>query len=158
MRFVAILVLVLLAAVPAVAATPRTSVAEVERDVLCTTCGVPLALAESPAADSQRAWIARMVAAGLTKRQIEDRLVAVYGERVLLNPRGRSGTSLAAWVLPGAAILAAIALLIAITLRWRRRPSAAVGNGGEAADAGEPPALDPADAARIDAELTRLGR
>lgn len=136
----------------ATAATPRTSVAEVERDVLCTTCGVPLGLAESPAADSQRAWIARMVAAGLTKREIEDRLVAVYGERVLLNPRGRSGTSLAAWVLPGAAVAAALALLTFVVLRWRRPATATDGPGDEL------PELDPADAARIDADLSRIGR
>lgn len=148
-----IVVLVLLAMpAAATAATPKTSVAEVERDVLCTTCGVPLALAESPAADSQRAWIGRMVAAGMTKRQIEDRLVEVYGENVLLNPRGRTGTSLAAWVLPGAAVVF-VAGSLALMLMRRRRTTADDG-GGEP----PPPELDPADAARIDAELARIGR
>jgi len=150
-RLLAIVVLALLAATgTAVAATPKTSVAEVERDVLCTTCGVPLALAESPAADSQRAWIGRMVAAGMTKRQIEDRLVEVYGENVLLNPRGRTGTSLAAWVLPGTAVLL-VAGLLALMLARRRR---ATGDD----EPPPPPELDPADAARIDAELARIGR
>lgn len=153
MRLLAILVLALLAATAtAFAATPRTSIAEVERDVLCTTCGVPLALAESPAADSQRAWIGRMVAAGMTKRQIEDRLVEVYGENVLLNPRGRTGTSLAAWVLPGAAVLV-VAGLLALMLTRRRRAADESGD-----DEQPPPELDPADAARIDAELARIGR
>ena len=91
-----------------------------------------------------------MVAAGMTKRQIEDRLVEVYGENVLLNPRGRTGTSLAAWVLPGTAVLL-VAGLLALMLARRRR---ATGDD----EPPPPPELDPADAARIDAELARIGR
>src|SRR5207249_1683524 len=78
-----------------------------------------LNLSASPQADRERTFIRRQIAAGKTKGQIEDELVAQYGTRVLAEPP-KSGFDLTAWLVPGAAILLA-AVAIALGLwRWRR--------------------------------------
>lgn len=127
------------------------TVQEVERDVMCVTCGVPLQVAESPAADAQRREIRRLVDAGLSKEEIEDRLVAIYGERVLAVPRD-TGLSAAAVALPAAIVAVAAVLLVVAVRRWR-------GGAGEDGDL-EPPAppLDDAAADRVAADLARYER
>jgi cytochrome c-type biogenesis protein CcmH len=129
------------------AATPRTSLPDVEDEVICVTCNVPLTIAESAEADRERAFIRRRVAAGDTKRQIKDALVRQYGERVLATPAA-SGFDLAAWLVPGLAVMAGLVGLAVALPRWRRRR----------ADHPEPvaPVLAPADARRLDEELARF--
>lgn len=157
MRRLAATVLILLVAAPAAPAATerRTTLQEVEREVMCVTCGVPLQVAESPAADAQRREIARLVDAGLTRRQVEDRLVAIYGERVLATPRDR-GLTATAVALPAAIVLLAAILVAAAARRWRRRdrPTA---DAGPAAAAGGPD-LDPSQARRVAEDLARYER
>ena len=45
------------AASPAVAVTQRTSLSAIEPQVMCVTCGIPLEVAEYPAADQERQFI-----------------------------------------------------------------------------------------------------
>ena len=98
---------------------PKTTLPDVEDEVMCPICGTALNLSASPQADRERAFIRRQIAAGKTKDQIEDELVAQYGTRVLAEPP-KSGFDLTAWLVPGAAILLA-AVAIALGLRrWRR--------------------------------------
>ena len=47
---------------PAVAAVPRTSLTDVEADVMCVSCREPLALAQSPQAIAERAFIRGSIA------------------------------------------------------------------------------------------------
>jgi cytochrome c-type biogenesis protein CcmH len=129
---------------------PQTNLPDVEDEVMCTTCGTLLELSESPQADRERAFIRREIAQGKTKSEIEDDLVANYGPEVLATPGG-SGFDLAAWLVPGLAILLA-AIAIAIGLRrWRRagRARAAAEPQGEAAP------LSEEDKERLDADLAR---
>ena len=84
---------------PAPAAAPQTTTVDVEDEVMCVTCGVPLNIAESPQAPEQRELIAELVAEGRTKDEVKQALVAEYGERVLAVP-GDEGFELTAWVLP----------------------------------------------------------
>ena len=77
------LALLALAAAPAGAVTPRTTVTEVVAQVMCVTCGVPLEVAVSPAADQERQRISTLVAQGDTLAQIKSKLVADYGTAVL---------------------------------------------------------------------------
>lgn len=116
----------LLAPSAAQAACPQTSVGDLEDEVQCLECGVPLQLAtESPQANRQRALIGRLVDSCASKEQIKQRLVAEFGPRVLTTPDDE-GFDLAAWVVPVAALLAG-ALGIGFTARrWRRsrRPTA----------------------------------
>jgi len=141
-------VLALLLLVPAAGAvTPRTTLNDVEDEVMCPTCGTPLNLAtDAPLANDERALIRRLIAQGYTKDQIKHRLVQEFGPNVLALPRAR-GFDLSAYLVPivlGVAGLLAIALL---ALRWRRR---------RPADADAVPDLDPADAQRLDSDLARF--
>jgi cytochrome c-type biogenesis protein CcmH len=131
----------------ALAATPRTSLNEIEAEVMCPVCGTLLELSESPQAQRERVFVKRLVAAGRTKAEIKDALVAEYGEEVLALPRG-SGFDLSAYLVPIAAFLiAAVALAVGV-LRWRRDGGPP---GGRATGAG--PSEE--DAERLDADLAR---
>jgi cytochrome c-type biogenesis protein CcmH/NrfF len=145
----AVLVLAAAALLAAAPPQPQTSLPDVEDEVMCPICGTALNLSGAPQADRERAFIRRQIAAGRTKDEIKDALVAQYGEEVLAEPP-KSGFDLTAWVVPALAIVLA-ALAIALGLRrWRQ---AGRGEGGEP-PAGAPP-LDAADAERLDADLAR---
>ena len=75
---VASVALLLLA--PAAAACPRTSLGDVENEVMCPVCGTPLNLAEeAPQAERERAFIQREIDRCRSKDQIKRALVAQYG-------------------------------------------------------------------------------
>jgi cytochrome c-type biogenesis protein CcmH len=147
-RAAAVALLLLLAfASPAAAVTAE----EIEREVMCTTCGVPLQVAESPAADAQRRQIRRLVDQGLSKREVEDRLIAIYGDGVLAQPRD-SDLSFWAYVIPGVLVLlGAVGVGFAAT-RWRRNRPA------RAEDDAEPVALNDPDAQRVQDDIDRYER
>jgi cytochrome c-type biogenesis protein CcmH/NrfF len=56
----------LFAAAPALAVTQRTSFIAIEQQVMCVTCGIPLAEADSVAAQQEKAYIQKLVGAGET--------------------------------------------------------------------------------------------
>jgi cytochrome c-type biogenesis protein CcmH len=142
------LVVAAAALVAAAAPQPQTSLPDVEDEVMCPICGTALNLSGAPQADRERAFIRRQIAAGRTKDEIKDALVAQYGDQVLAEPP-KSGFDLTAWLVPVVAILLA-ALAIALGLRrWRR-----AAGGGPPPAAGDRP-LDPADAKRLDEDLAR---
>jgi cytochrome c-type biogenesis protein CcmH len=145
-------VLALLAPSAALAATARTTLPDVEDEVMCVECGTALNVSTSPVANQERELIRRMVAQGATKAQIKAALVDSYGPDVLAEPSD-SGIGLAAWWIP--VLLAPLGLLVAVLAarRWRRRT-----RGGEADGAPGPAALDEADARRLDAELAAFDR
>ena len=117
---------------------------------MCTACREPLEVAQSPQADSERAYIRGLIAQGETKSQILKNLVAQYGTAVLGKPPAH-GFNLTVYVIPPA-ILAFGAAILAFTLpRWRRRTRAAA-----RAPAATAPALDPADAQRLEQELSQF--
>ena len=115
---------VLLVAFAATAsAAPRTSLSDIEDEVMCPTCGTALSLSESPLAQRQRALIQRLVDDGMTKKQIKARLAEEFGPDVLAMPPHR-GFSLAAYLVPAIALLAAsVTALLTVTRRRRRAPS-----------------------------------
>jgi cytochrome c-type biogenesis protein CcmH len=151
MRLAALLVLLALLAPPAaLAATPRTTLPDVEDEVMCVECGTALNVSTSPVANQERDLIRRLIAQGKTKAQIKAALVDSYGPDVLAEPSD-SGIGVAAWWIPVA--LAPLGLLVALLAarRWRRR--AAAPEPEASADA-----LDEADARRLDAELSAFDR
>jgi cytochrome c-type biogenesis protein CcmH len=111
---------------------------------MCPVCGTTLDQSNSPAAEQIKRVIARRIAAGDTKSEIEDRLVANYGDSILAAPPHR-GFGLLAWWLPIVGILAAATLVGLGAWRWSR--------DREPAPAAAP--LDPALERRIDDELRR---
>ncbi len=138
----------LLLATPAAAATPQTTLPDIEDEVMCPICGTLLQLADSPQAQRERAFVRRQIAAGKSKAEIKDALVAQYGSGVLALPEG-SGFDLSAYLVPAIAFLvAALALALGVR-RWRR----AAPSKGSAPPATPGPQGE--DAERLDADLAR---
>jgi cytochrome c-type biogenesis protein CcmH/NrfF len=128
---------------------PKTTLPDVEDEVMCPICGTALNLSFSPQADRERAFIQREINEGKTKEQIKDDLVEQYGTNVLAEPP-KSGFDLTAWLVPGLAILVA-AVAIAFGLwRWRR-----AGRTREAAEEAPDDTLDPSERERLDSDLAR---
>ncbi|HXB16915.1 MAG TPA: cytochrome c-type biogenesis protein CcmH [Solirubrobacteraceae bacterium] len=143
----AVLALALLGEGAALAAA-RASLPQIERQVMCVTCKIPLNVAESPQADRERAYIQLLIDRGYTEAGVKHALVGQYGAAVLGLPPDH-GVGLAAYLVPLVAVLALAAVLAVLLPRWRRRS----GTGG----GGEPPApLAPADAARLESDLARF--
>jgi cytochrome c-type biogenesis protein CcmH len=148
MRALALLAtaMALAGAAPAAAAT-RASLPDIEDEVMCPICGTLLELSESPQAEREKVFIRKRIAAGQTKAQIKDALVAEYGQEVLALPAG-SGFDLSAYLVPIAGFVFAAGALLAAVLRWRRRGRAAAEAPAEPAPSGE-------EAERLDADLAR---
>jgi len=140
------LVLTALILVPvAHASEQHPSLTELEGEVMCPVCETTLDQSSSPAAQQIKRVIASRIAAGDTKAQIKDRLVAEYGNAILAAPP-RKGFGLVAWWLPVIGILAAAVVVGVGAWRWARaREPAPVG-----------PPLDPALERRLDDELRRF--
>jgi cytochrome c-type biogenesis protein CcmH/NrfF len=133
-------------AVPTRALAARASLVDVEDEVMCTTCNVPLNVAESPQANRERALIRTLIARGLDKPQIKAALVGQYGEDVLALPDSR-GFGLTAYAIPFG-LLALLAGGLALLLpSWRRRSATGIGGGAAA--------LSEGDARRLDDDLRR---
>jgi cytochrome c-type biogenesis protein CcmH len=128
----------------------QTSMPDVEDEVMCVSCKIPLYIAESPQADRQRAFIQTLVDQGLTKEQIKDRLVGEYGQNVLAMPDD-DGVGIAAYVVPIAVVLALLGLVAVLVPRWRR----AQRDRGDRSP-GAPAATDE-ELDRLDEELQRVG-
>jgi cytochrome c-type biogenesis protein CcmH len=141
------LVLLTMVTGSAVAAEPRTSLPDVEDEVMCLQCGTPLNLSTAPVADREREFIRREIARGKTKGEIKDGLVEIFGPSVLALPEDK-GFGRAAYVVP---VLAALLGLIAVVLALRRwhRPADATG--------AERP-LQPEEAQRLERELAAHDR
>jgi cytochrome c-type biogenesis protein CcmH len=147
---VVVLAVAVLAA-PAGAAEPRTTLPDVEDEVMCVECGTALNVSTSAVADREREFIRRRIAEGMTKEQIKAALVEEYGDRVLAEPQD-GGLDAAAWAVPSALVLLGVGGIAYSVRRWRRR--------GERAEpiVAAAPALDPADAGRLDGELAAFDR
>lgn len=86
--------------------------------VMCPACnGETVTGSQAPVAVNIRRQIQSRVADGQTDQEIRDSLAASYGDRVILNPP-RSGIAGLVWVLPVAALVAAVAGLVVAFRRW----------------------------------------
>lgn len=152
MRRAAVLLGLLAALVaPATAAAAKASLVDVEDEVMCVSCKIPLNIAESRQADQQRDFIRARIAKGQTKPQIKAALVAEYGRNVLALPDS-GGFGITAYLVPLALLALLAGGLVLLIPRWRGRTAP----GG--ADGDDAPALSKADARRLDDELARYER
>jgi cytochrome c-type biogenesis protein CcmH len=119
----AVLAIVAALAAASAAAAAQTSLPDVEDEVMCPTCGVPLSHAFSPQAERQRDFIRAQIEQGRSKDQIKQALVAEFGPEVLAEPDpGERGFDLVAYVVPVAAVaLGALAVWLAVSRARRRR-------------------------------------
>jgi cytochrome c-type biogenesis protein CcmH len=130
---------------------PKTTLGDIEDEVMCPICGTPLGLAsEAPQAQQQRAFIEDQIAACHSKEEIKSALVAQFGEGVLALPGDESGEDdlgdVLVYAIPAAAILLALAGIGFAVVRWR--------GGGPNAGPGAP-APAGKDTSRLDADLER---
>jgi len=133
----------------------KTSVSDLEDEVMCPVCGTSLGLArEAPQARRERAYIARLVKSCRSKDEIKAALVAQFGDRVLALP-SKDGFNLSAYVAPVLGILLAGAAIALALVRWRRAGTTPPGAAAGLVPAG---GIDPADAMRLDEELRRDNR
>ena len=141
----ALLVAAMVVVPPALAAEPRASLPDIEDEVMCPICGTLLELSEAPQAERERVFIRNLIAAGRTKEEIKDALVAEYGEEVLAEPEGE-GFDLAAYLVPVLAFGLAIVALAVGVRRWRRTAAPPAQPAGP---------RDGDDAERIDSDMAR---
>ncbi len=153
-RRVALVVLLVLALPAAAAASEKhPTQRELEGDLMCPTCGTSLELSNAPAADQIRRFVRARIAAGDTKSEIEDKLVAEFGRGVLASPP-KEGFDLLAWVLPLLAVGLGAAAIGVLVVRWSRGREPEPAPGESAANGRVP--LDPALEQRLDDELARF--
>jgi cytochrome c-type biogenesis protein CcmH len=148
-RFALGLLLALALASAALAAEPKTTLPDVEDEVMCVQCGTALNVSTSPVADREREFIRRRIAEGDSKAEVKAALVEEYGPKVLAIPEG-GGFDVAAWLVPGLLSLIALLGVGVVALRWRGRR--------DDEPAAEGPELDPDDRRRLDADLAAFDR
>ena len=124
---------------------PLASQADLEGEIMCPVCNTTLDQSDSPIARRMKADIASRIAAGQSKQQIKDELVAQFGTKVLAAPPAK-GFNLLAWLLPFAALFGGALVLGLLAWRWsrNREPSSPA------------PRLSPALERRVDEELARF--
>jgi cytochrome c-type biogenesis protein CcmH len=132
---------------------PRTTLGDIEDEVMCPICGTPLGLAsEAPQAQQERAFIEEQIADCRSKEEIKRALVAQFGEGVLALPGDESGEDdpgdVLVYAIPAVGILLALGGIGYAVLRWR-------GGGGSARRRAGDPAAAGTDSARLDADLER---
>ena len=150
-----VLLVLVLAATPALAQPPATNVEdprlyEVSSQLRCVVCQ-NLSVADSPSemAQQMRALVRERLAAGDTPEQVLQYFVDKYGEWILLSPR-RHGFNWLVWSAPLAAMAVGFVIVAITVRRWtaRRRARAA----GSA-----PPVVDAAMRERIRREMELEG-
>jgi cytochrome c-type biogenesis protein CcmH len=147
-RLALALLLALVLAAPAAASERHPTLGELEGEVMCPTCKTTLDQSNAPIADRIRQFISARIAAGDTKSEIKQKLVAQFGPAVLAEP-SKHGFNLLAWVLPFVALGVGAAVLAWLVWRWSR------GREGSPAAAGGP-SIDPELERRVDEELARF--
>jgi cytochrome c-type biogenesis protein CcmH len=142
-----VLALAALLLAPAGALAAKASLVDIEDEVMCVTCNIPLNTAESPQAEDQRTYIRGLIAQGLDKEQVKAALVAEYGQDVLALPEDE-GFGLTAYLVPIGLVVVLAGALVLLLPSWRRRSPAGIGDGDGAN-------LSDEDARRLDEDLGR---
>jgi len=126
-------------------ASNRPTLADLEGEVMCPVCNTTLDQSSSPEARRIKALIAARIAAGDSKNEIKDVLVAEYGPSILAAP-SKKGFNLLAWLLPFVALFGGGLVLGLLAWRW-----------SHTRESGPPAApLSPALERRVDEELARF--
>jgi cytochrome c-type biogenesis protein CcmH len=131
----------------AAAGAPQASLPDIEDEVMCPTCGVPLSHAFSPQAERQREFILNQIEQGRSKDQIKQALVAEFGSEVLAEPDpDERGFDIVAFLVPAGVVIGGAAAIWIALARWRRRDRAETEPLTE---------LSAAEAARVEGDLSR---
>ena len=133
---------------PTALACPKTSLGDLEDEVMCPACGTSLAIApeDQPLAARERVFIQGLIDDCRSKDEIKTALVDEFGDEVLALPDADDGFEIAAYLIPAVILLGAGAAIAVGVQRWRRSPP---GTPGPGATSGESKRLDE-DLARYD--------
>ena len=148
MRLAAVAVALVVVLAPGTAAAcPKTSLGDIEDEVMCPVCGTSLALAsEAPQAQRERAFIERLIDDCKSKDEVKDALVAEFGDQVLALPDD-DGFEIAAYLVPAAILLGAAGAIVLGVRRWRK---ASAVTGGTV-----PSVTGGAESKRLDEDLAK---
>ena len=153
MRRVALACGLLLAALAvagaAAASEQHPTQGELEAELVCPSCHVPLDESQSAVAAQMKTYIRTHIALGWTKSRIESALAAQLGDGIYGVPRTH-GFDLVAWILPIGGILIGALAVAGGAWKWSRARESA----------GDDPApgagLDAESERRLDEELARF--
>ena len=123
---------------------------DLQSQLMCPTCHVPLDQSQSTEANRIRAFITGRCKAGWSEQKVKQSLVAQFGDAILAAPPV-SGFDALAWIVPGVVLLAGAALCSALAVTWSGRRTPKASPASDTTD--EAAGLDPALERRIDAEL-----
>jgi cytochrome c-type biogenesis protein CcmH/NrfF len=150
-RAIVAVALVALTASPALAA-PEDVAADISAEIMSPFCpGVTLHDCPSAEADQLRLEITQWADAGWSRDRIMAHLVSEYGDDIRALPPA-SGRGLAAWLLPGLALVVGAGIAGMLVRRWSGRTGAASGPAGDPG----PMEGSPAQRRRLEAELDAL--
>ncbi|MDX6506648.1 MAG: cytochrome c-type biosis protein CcmH [Gaiellaceae bacterium] len=120
MRLLAVGLVALVFAAPAVASEQHPTLPELEGQLMCPICaGETLAQSDTPAAQRIKVEIRQRIAAGDTRSEIKRRLASEWGKRILAAPP-RQGFDLLAWLLPIVGVLGGALVLGVLAWGWTR--------------------------------------
>jgi cytochrome c-type biogenesis protein CcmH len=119
-RLIALVAVALMLAPAALASEAQPTQAELEAELICPTCKTTLDQSKAPIALRMKRFIATRIAAGDTKSEIKDALVAQFGRGVLAAPE-KEGFDLLAWIVPLVGLGAGAVVLALLLWRWTRR-------------------------------------
>ena len=134
--------------VTASAASRAWSTADLESQLMCPTCHVPLDQSDSAEAQDIRTFVQQRHDAGWSEQRTRQALIDRFGTRILAAPPFQ-GFDMLAWLIPGVILLGGGASALGLAWTWaRRRNPTSVGEG--------PSAPEPALLARIQADIEQL--
>jgi cytochrome c-type biogenesis protein CcmH len=125
------------------AACEKTSLLDIQDEVMCVICGVPLINAGGPQSEDERDFIRERVEQCETKEEIKTALVAEYTDAVLAVPQ-KSGFDLAAYLVPIFVLLGVLGAIVLGAIGWKRN------SAGD-----EPAAATEAEDDELDSDLRR---
>ena len=134
----------------AMASEQHPTQGELEAELVCPSCHVPLDESSSAVAQQMKAFISRHIALGWTKSRIESALAAQLGDGIYGVPRTH-GFDLLAWILPFGGIALGAVAIAGGAWRWSR-----VRGGASDDDSAQSPVLDAASERRVDDALARF--
>ena len=114
------------------ASDPSTRFGQLGHQLMCI-CGCGQILLECnhvgcPDSDGMRNELMAAVSRGDSDSLVEQAFVQKYGPTVLAAPR-TSGFDRTAWIMPFAALIAGVVVLILIVRAWKNRPAPALADG-----------------------------
>lgn len=124
---------------------------QLQSEFMCVVCHEALAVADSPEAYQERAYIRKLILQGRSAAQIKAAMVNAYGTAVLASPPS-GGFNVLLYVVPPLVLALGLAIVLVVLPRWRRRMRAAAAERGQTPQA----SIDSADARRLDDELGRF--